>query len=53
MVDSSSPSPEGITLQEFRHALAKYDRLIEAVSASKGGKKVLGSLRPSSIDPEG
>lgn len=44
MVGSAFPSPEDITLQEFRDALAKYDRLIEAVSASKGGKKISGSF---------
>jgi hypothetical protein len=50
MVDSSFPSPKDITLQEFHDALAKYDQLIEAVSASKGGKKVPSQLR---LDPEG
>lgn len=40
MVESSCPSPEDITLQEFHDALAKYDQLIEAVSVSKGGKKL-------------
>jgi hypothetical protein len=40
MVDSPCPRPEDITLQEFRNALAKYDQLIEAVSASKGGKRI-------------
>lgn len=42
MVDSHFPSPEDITLQDFRDALAKYDQLIEAVSASKGGMEILG-----------
>lgn len=39
MVDGAFPSPEDITLQQFRDAVARYDQLIEAVSASKGGKK--------------
>lgn len=37
MVDSSCPSPEDITLQEFHDALARYDQFIAALSASKGG----------------
>ncbi|KAK7698094.1 hypothetical protein SLS64_012869 [Diaporthe eres] len=47
MVDSRFPSPGDITLQEFRDVLAKYDQLIEAVSASKGakpGQKTLAEL---------
>lgn len=38
MVDIAFSSPEDITLEEFRDALAKYDQLIETVSASKGAK---------------
>lgn len=46
MVGSRFPSPQDITLQEFRDALAKYDQLIEAVSASKGGMEILGTFSP-------
>lgn len=53
MGDGHFPGPEDISLQEFRDALAKYDELIEAVSASKGGKKSPRPLLPSDIDPEG
>lgn len=52
MVDSLSPSSEDITLQDFRNALAKYDQLIEAVSASKGGKNVLGPFSPPMLIPK-
>lgn len=38
MVHSALPSPGDITLQDFRDALAKYDQLIGAASASKGAK---------------
>ncbi|KAL1873028.1 hypothetical protein Daus18300_004169 [Diaporthe australafricana] len=47
MVDRPCPSPEAITRLEFDDALAKYDQLIEAVSASKGaksGQKTLAEL---------
>lgn len=46
MVDRPRPSPAAITQLEFDDALAKYDQLIEAVSASKGGKKGPGLSRP-------
>lgn len=51
MVDSASPSPEHITLQEFRDALARYDQLIEAVSASKAGKNNSSALLGSDSTP--
>ncbi|KAK2598586.1 hypothetical protein N8I77_011986 [Diaporthe amygdali] len=46
MVDSSCPSPEDITLQEFHDALARYDQFIEALSVSKAkpGQKTLAEL---------
>lgn len=52
MMNSLSPSSEDITLQDFRNALAKYDQLIEAVSASKGGKNVLGPFSPPILIPK-
>ncbi|KAI3395095.1 hypothetical protein diail_1775 [Diaporthe ilicicola] len=46
-MDHLCPSPEDISRPEFDDALAKYDKLIEAVSASKGaksGQKTLAEL---------
>lgn len=38
MGNATPIAPDTITIEEFQHALSRYDQVIEAISTSKGSK---------------